>query len=161
MTPADRRSPTLVVVSVAVCLVALAGGLMTAPGPWSASLMRPAWHPPAWAFGPIWAVIGLFTALAVTNAWDQATGDTRRLLQPLLALNALFNVMWSAAFFARQRPDIALADITALWLSIAAIVGLLARNGHSTAARLLAPYLIWVSIAAALNLEIVRLNGPF
>jgi tryptophan-rich sensory protein len=46
-----------------------------------------------------------------------------------------------------------------LWLSVLALIVLLARFAK-TAAWLLAPYLVWVAIAAALNWQTVRLNGP-
>ncbi len=67
---------------------------------------------------------------------------------------------WSPLFFTLRRPDWALAEIPLLWLSILALIVGLAPIS-TLAALLLAPYLVWVSVAAALNLEIVRLNGPF
>jgi tryptophan-rich sensory protein len=47
-----------------------------------------------------------------------------------------------------------------LWLSIAVLIWLCWKRSR-LAALLLLPYLAWVSFAAALNLEIVRLNGAF
>jgi tryptophan-rich sensory protein len=78
----------------------------------------------------------------------------------LFGVNAVCNIVWSALYFKLQRPDWALVEVVFLWLSIVAlIVGLwrLSRWGSG----LLVPYLVWVSIAALLNLETVRLNGPF
>jgi tryptophan-rich sensory protein len=78
----------------------------------------------------------------------------------LFALNLALNVLWSVLFFALRRPDWALAEVVALWMSIAVLIGVLARHPRS-GAWLLAPYLAWVSFAAVLNLAIVRLNAPF
>lgn len=59
----------------------------------------------------------------------------------------------TAVVLYRSRPVI-IAALAALF------VGVLRR--YSTAAsRLLLPYLLWVTFAAALNLAIVRLNAPF
>jgi tryptophan-rich sensory protein len=69
-------------------------------------------------------------------------------------------VAWSYLFFFSRRPDRALREVVGLWLSILALIVVLA--GISTlGAWLLVPYLVWVSFAAFLNLTIVRLNGAF
>ena len=69
-------------------------------------------------------------------------------------------------FFNRQRPDLALGEIAPLWGSIAALIVGLPRKPRTSLASssitwLLAPYLAWVSFAAVLNFEVVRLNAPF
>jgi tryptophan-rich sensory protein len=59
--------------------------------------------------------------------------------------------------------DLALIDVGLLWLSIAAVIA--AFVPHSPlAALLVAPYLLWVTIASALNLRMIQLNpaaAPF
>lgn len=145
-----------------VSAVGFASGLLTQPSEWSRALLRPAWHPPAWMFGAVWAVVGASAVMAVALAWQGlARAHDRKAFLTLLAVNAFFNVAWNALFFAGRRPDLALIDIVALWVSIAAIIAFLATRGASRAAVLMAPYLVWVSIAAALNFEMLRLNGPF
>ena len=69
-------------------------------------------------------------------------------------------MLWSLLFFRMHRPDLALIEVAALWASIAALILFQLRRSPLSAA-LLAPYLIWVSIAAALNTAIVQMNGPF
>ena len=67
---------------------------------------------------------------------------------------------WRLLFFKFQRPDWALGEVAALWLSILAlIVGLAPLSARGSLA--LVPYLLWVSFAAVLNRTIVRLNQPF
>ena len=78
----------------------------------------------------------------------------------LFGLNMALNIAWSALFFAFRRPDWALIEVVPLWLSIAALIRVLAPFSRRAAA-LLFPYLVWVAIAALLNWEVVRLNGPF
>ncbi len=162
MTPAQRRSwrPVLAA-ALAALIVASLGGLMTDIGPWYQSLRRPSWQPPDWLFGPAWTLIFALAASSGALAWRHARfpGDRQRIIAAF-ALNAFFNVMWSALFFGLRRPDWALAEVCFLWLSIVLLIVGLAPISR-TAAWLLAPYLVWVSFAAVLNLEVVLLNVPF
>jgi tryptophan-rich sensory protein len=77
----------------------------------------------------------------------------------LFAVNGMLNIAWSVLFFRLHRLDWALLEVTLLWLSIVALMILTAR-ASKPASWLLLPYLLWVTFAAALNLAIVRLNGP-
>jgi tryptophan-rich sensory protein len=72
----------------------------------------------------------------------------------------VLNILWSPLFFKLRRPDWALIEVPFLWLSILAPIVLLAPISR-TASLLMAPYLVWVSFAAVLNLTIVQLNRPF
>lgn len=145
-----------------------AGGLLTELGPWYVALRKPPWQPPGWLFGPAWTTIGVLTGLALRTSWRSAGADPGRRRRVLLlgGLNGMLNALWSLFFFARRRPDQALVEVVPLWGSIAAMVLFLprgpdedVRSARST--RLLLPYLAWVSFAAVLNAEIVRLNRPF
>jgi benzodiazapine receptor len=68
-------------------------------------------------------------------------------------------MLWSPLFFNLRRPDWALIEIPFLWLSIVALIFGLAPL--SPACWLLAPYLLWVTFAAFLNLKIVQMNSSF
>ncbi len=67
------------------------------------------------------------------------------------------NAAWSILFFGLKSPLLGLACIAALWLAIVVTIARFAPLSR-VAAWLLAPYLAWVSFAAALNFEIYRLN---
>jgi tryptophan-rich sensory protein len=75
-------------------------------------------------------------------------------------LNGFLNVLWSLLFFALRRPDWALIEVILLWLSILLPILVFLRFARP-ASLYLAPYLLWVSFAAFLNLTVVHLNGPF
>jgi translocator protein len=144
-----------------VVAMAMIGGWLTDIGPWYANLKFPPWKPPNWAFGPIWTVILLLAAIAIVITWQATPGGAPRLwLAALLLANGALNIFWNYLFFTIKRPDLAFYGVIALWLSILAIV-IAAAQVSTTAALLFAPYLIWVGIAATLNLSIVRLNAPF
>ncbi len=144
--------------ALAAILVALLGFLSTDLEGWYQTLVRPAWQPPDWLFGPIWTSIYAMAALAGVLAWHETRdANARNWILALFALNGFLNVLWSLLFFRLQRPDLALAEIFLLWLSIVAlIVGL--RSFSRTTTWLLLPYLAWVTYAAALNAAVVRLN---
>ncbi len=71
--------------------------------------------------------------------------------------NVAANGLWSYLMFGQQNIGLALVDITAIWLSIAAFI-VLAWPIDRTAALLFVPYFVWVSYAAALNAALWRLN---
>lgn len=138
-----------------------AGGLLTSIGPWYRELKKPSWQPPDWLFGPAWTVILGLAAWAAVLAWDGAVDDSgRRVIVILYAVNFVFHLLWSPLFFTARRPDWALIEVPFLWASVLALcVGL--RDHSVLASWLIVPYLAWVSFAAVLNWQIVRLNRPF
>ena len=134
------------------------GGALTTIGPWYESLRKPSWQPPNWLFAPAWTLIGGLTAWSAVVGWHAARSPTQRgTLVGLFVVNGALNILWSLLFFNRQRPDLALIEVVLLWLSIAALLFDLALVSR-LAAWLMAPYLAGVSVAAFLNLAIVRLN---
>jgi len=118
----------------------------------------PSWKPPDALFGPAWTLIFALAATAGVLGWRSLpTRVTRATMCGFFAANALFNVLWSVLFFRLHRPDLALLEVSLLWLSILLLMLLLWR-GSRVAAWLLLPYLVWVSYAAVLNLAVVRMN---
>lgn len=156
----QRMSP-FAVSALAALGIGFIDGLLTRPGSWSAALIKPQWQPPAWVFGAVWTIVICFVALAAAVAWKElANGEDRKWLLCLLSINAAFNIVWSPLFYMLRRPDLAAVDIALLWISIGACIVFLVPRAPN-AALLFAPYLVWITIAAALNVEIVRLNAPF
>ena len=141
--------------------VAILGGLATDLGPWYQALKEPFWKPPDFAFGPIWSAIFIFSGMAWVGT-KYLTSDAAILnrLNVLFWLNAVLNLLWSILYFRFQRPDWSLYESVFLWLSVLAIL-LTIRKISTRYCLYLLPYLIWVSIAIALNWDTVRLNGPF
>ena len=152
--------PVLIAAAVS-SMVALMGATITDIGPWYRGLIQPPWAPPDFVYAIGWTVIFAFIAIAGVNAW-MATHDyrEREWLLGWFALNGFLNLLWSFLFFRFHRPDWAVIEVVALWLSIAALIIVTSRRSKS-AAFLLLPYLLWVSFAGFLNLAVVRLNGSF
>ena len=136
-------------------LAAASSGAYFKPGAWYGTLRKPGWTPRPWVFPVIWAP--LYVAIAVSGwlVWREAG-----LVVPAMALylaQLVLNAGWSAVFFGLRRPDLAFGELVLLWLSIAATLAAFAPVS-AAAAWLLAPYLLWVTIAGALNLSVWRLN---
>lgn len=151
----------IAVAAIAATIVAGVGGTMTDTTGWYQSLNLPSWNPPAPAFGLIWTVVFTLIAAAGVYAWraapDSRSADT---LIGLFAINGALNVSWTVLFFQLRRPDWAMIELAVLWVSILVLIVACGRFSRLAAALLL-PYLVWVSIAGALNWQVIQLNGPF
>ncbi|WP_375463684.1 TspO/MBR family protein [uncultured Methylobacterium sp.] len=156
------ESPWLpaLVAGLAALAVGAAGGILTTIGPWYRALRNPAWKPPDWAFGPVWATIFTLCVVSASLAWNAADHAARSALVATYGVNAALNIAWSALFFRAERPDWAFVELVFLWFSVSALIGV-TLPASGLAAVLLTPYLVWVTIAGLLNRSIVRLNGPF
>lgn len=138
-------------------ILTLGGGLLigylTAPGPWYDTLVKPAFNPPSWAFGPAWTILYFLIAIAGTRVWIRELDTPLRLWFAQLT----FNFVWPPIFFGAQRPDLALAIIAALLVLILAFIAAVWKSDR-VSALLFVPYAAWVGFASLLNLEFVRLN---
>lgn len=159
MTPGQSlRTRSLWIAVVAAMTTGAIGGALTPLGPWYRELIKPAFQPPDWLFGPAWTTIFLLTAYAGHRAWE--AGNRSSVVLALFGINAALNVFWSYLFFFIQRPDWSTWEAVALWLSVIAIIVVFGRKTPSIR-WLMAPYALWVAFAFVLNVAIVRLNGPF
>jgi tryptophan-rich sensory protein len=105
-------------------------------------------------------IFALAAAAGVLGWRGEAKPEGRQWMVGLFAANGFLNILWTLMFFKVRRPDLALVEVGGLWLSILALIIFLYRRS-ALASALLVPYLAWVTIASALNYEVVALNGPF
>jgi tryptophan-rich sensory protein len=139
---------------LALCFSVAWFGARFRPGQWYRQLVKPAWTPPDRIFAPVWIVLYMMMAVAGWMVW-RTEGSSIALA--VFAAQLLLNGIWSWLFFGLHRPDLALVDIVALWIAIAATVATFS-SVSTAAAALLLPYLAWVSFALLLNFSIWRLN---
>lgn len=121
---------------------------------WYRTLSKPRWTPPDAVFGPVWTVLYLTQGVAAVLV---ARRRPRRLALGLFAAQLVLNLAWSVLFFGRRRADVALLDLSALWVALLATVVAFARL-RVGAALLLLPYLAWTTFAGALNVSIAVRN---
>ncbi|MGI5268019.1 TspO/MBR family protein [Nonomuraea sp. CA-218870] len=154
-SPPRRRWVALPVFLVVVALVAVIGSL-SASGSAAEylSLQRPAWAPPQWLFGPVWTVLYILIAVAGWLTWT-ARGWSPAMT--LYAIQLVLNAAWTPLFFAAGWYGVAFAELCLLWVTIAATMAAMWRI-RRPAALLMAPYLLWVTYAGALNFAIWQLN---
>lgn len=149
------------VLAVGLCLaVGAVGSLVTAPKipTWYAALAKPAWTPPDALFPIVWTTLYVLMAVALWRLWQlHGSSPRRRAAIGLWFLQLALNALWSPVFFGLEAVGAALLVILALWLAIAATIVACVRIDRM-AAWLLAPYLLWVSYATALNAAILALN---
>jgi len=145
-----------VAVFVGLNFVAASSGGMFKPGAWYVALAKPGWTPPNWAFPTVWGLLFALNAWAGWMVWEVA-GTSRPLTFAVYVVSLMLNAGWSWLFFGRRRMDLALIDVALLWLSLVAVIALF-WPVRPFAALLVAPYLLWVTIAALLNLRMIQLN---
>jgi benzodiazapine receptor len=144
------------VVFLGLVMVAASTGMLFKPGEWYRRLNKPSWTPPDIAFPIVWTVLYLMIAVAGWLVWRE--GSAAALI--VWGLQLILNALWSYLFFGQRRMDLALADVSLLWLSVAGFI-ILAWPLSTTAALLFAPYLVWVTIAANLNRTVRKMNPDY
>jgi translocator protein len=139
---------------LAACGAAAATGAMFQPGEWYRGLNKPSWTPPDWLFPVAWTTLYLCMSWAAMRvAGLPGTGQALALWSVQIALNTL----WTPVFFGLQRMGAGLVVLVCLWLAVLATT--VAFWGHDGVAGLLmVPYLVWVSVAGALNYSVWSLN---
>ncbi|HKI93980.1 MAG TPA: TspO/MBR family protein [Gemmatimonadales bacterium] len=120
-------------------------------------LVRPAWAPPGWLFGPVWTVLYLLMGVAAWLVWRPAGFRGAAAALVLFLVQLVLNALWTWIFFAWKQGGWAFAEILVLWvLILAALVAF--WRARPLAGVLFVPYLAWVTFAAALNLAMWRMN---
>lgn len=131
---------------------------ITEPGSWYALINKPAFNPPNWLFGSVWTVLFILMGASLFLVWRQGwKNEAVRAGVKLFIIQLGFNITWSYFFFGLHNPRLAFMEIIALWLAIIATI-IAFNRVNRLAAKLLWPYLAWVSFAAFLNYTIWQLN---
>jgi tryptophan-rich sensory protein len=73
------------------------------------------------------------------------------------AVQIALNTLWSPVFFGLRRMRAALIVVAVLWLAVAVTLALFLRIDW-IAGLLFVPYLVWVTVATALNAAVMRRN---
>ncbi len=125
---------------------------------WYAGLKKPAFTPPNWLFAPMWISLYLLMALAAYLVWQKGLAHPGvRAALAVFSTQLLLNALWSPIFFGLRAPLAGAVVIVLLWLAIALTIVLFWKISRP-AALLLLPYILWVSLATALNISIYLLN---
>jgi translocator protein len=160
--PTTRASIFALVAVLALTLVASAVGALTQGddvGERYLALELPAWAPPQDAFGLVWPVLYVLIALAAWRVWRAAGGAVAAAPTALglWVAQLVVNAAWPGVFFGLSEFGWGIVVIVVLdVLVVATFVAF--RRRDRWAALLLAPYLLWILYATALNVAVWRLN---
>ena len=145
---------TLFLTFLAACGAAAATGAMFEPGDWYKNLNKPWWTPPNWLFPVAWTTLYLLMSLAAMRV-AQLPGSGQALA--FWGAQIAFNTLWTPVFFGLGRMGAAMVAMLGLWLFVA--LTMLSFWGLDWVAGLMmAPYVVWVTVAGALNWSVMTLN---
>ena len=125
---------------------------------WYQQLLKPAWAPPSWLFGPVWSVLYLIIAITYgTVFYKVATKQLPAIIALPFILNLIFNFAFTPIQFglrnnALATVDILLTLITLIWV----IVAIYPHIRWVALANI--PYLGWVLFASVLQITITYMN---
>lgn len=144
----------LFAIFLAACFAAGATGALFPTGAWYKSLKKPAWVPPNWVFPVAWTSIYLLMSFAGARI---AVLDGSGYALAFWALQIAFNTLWTPVFFGLRHWKGSLFAMAGLWI---AVLGCTVTSFQldTWAGLAFVPYLVWVTVAAALNIAVVRLN---
>lgn len=120
-------------------------GLISRPG--DVNSLRAKNQPPDWVFGPVWTVLYLLMGYAASLIGFEK-------IPVIFWIQLALNLIWSPVFFKYKNPELAFKVIVALWVSIVLTIVEFSRL-NPFAAKLLWPYLAWVTYASYLNYSIL------
>jgi tryptophan-rich sensory protein len=96
-------------------------------------------------------------ATAAWIVWRERYHRGRTAAIAAYCIQLLLNSLWPPVFFGLKNIDAALFEIVALWLALGWTIREFARV-KPAAALMFAPYFLWVTFVAAINLAVWRLN---
>lgn len=123
---------------------------------WYSSLVKPAFSPPDWMFGPIWIIFYILMGIALFIVVESESSYRKVAIKVFVAQLAL-NIIWTLMFFGLESPLLGLINIIALWIFIIVTIFYFFAISK-TAGWLLVPYIVWVTFAMFLNFSVYGLN---
>lgn len=125
---------------------------------WYSQIIRPTWSPPSWIFGPVWTVLYILITISFGKVFllfaQKQIGFAVAL--PFI-LNIIFNLAFTPLQFGLKNNLLAMIDI---FLVLGTLVwAIIAIYPHAKwIAYIQIPYLLWVSFATFLQVNITYLN---
>ena len=154
-----NRALKLIVSLAAPLLAGAIGSLATLPNipTWYAALEKPLFSPPNWIFGPVWTLLYILMGVSLYLVWTSRVKQNKKKAFIVFGTQLFLNMLWSIAFFGLHAPIGGLVVILGLLMTIIITICFFWRFSK-LASYFLAPYLLWVCFATALNGAIALLN---
>lgn len=123
-----------------------------------AALIKPAWAPPSWVFGPVWTVLYALIIVSFGAVFYRALrGELPRMVALPFVLNLIFNLAFTPLQFGLENNVLASLDIVFVWATLLWAGAAIWRHMRWVV-YVNVPYFLWVSFATALQLTITYLN---
>ena len=125
---------------------------------WYSTLIKPAWAPPSWLFGPVWTLLYIIIAITFGLVFYKIlTGKIPWVVAIPFILNLIFNLAFTPLQFGLKNNLLAAIDIgmvftTLIW-AFAAIYPYIRWVTYANT-----PYFAWVLFATVLQFTITYLN---
>lgn len=125
---------------------------------WYQSLVRPAWAPPGWLFGPVWTVLYILIAISFGFVFYKTLKKklSWKIALPFL-LNLVFNFIFSPIQFGLQNNLLAAIDVILVLATLIWAMAVIYKR-VPWVFWLCVPYLLWVTFATILQLTVTYLN---
>ncbi|MDD4877004.1 MAG: tryptophan-rich sensory protein [Dehalococcoidales bacterium] len=125
---------------------------------WYQKLRKPPYTPPNRLFGPVWTILYILMGISVFLVWREGLATSSVMIAFILFwVQLVFNALWSVVFFGVKSKGGGIIIIIVLWILIMITI-INSFRVSVWAGSLLIPYIVWVSIAAYLNIGIWALN---
>ena len=121
-------------------------------------LLKPFWAPPAYLFGPVWAVLYILITISFGRVLTLALSKKIKWVVAVpFILNLVFNLAYTPIMFGLRNLTLASIDIvlvlgTLIWAMVAI------WKHAKWIAYIQIPYLVWVTFATVLQFSILFLN---
>ncbi|WP_150463981.1 TspO/MBR family protein [Francisella sp. XLW-1] len=142
----------IVILGTGMCVGAL---ISTNIPTWFVKLEHPFFAPPNWLFAPVWTVLYIMIVVSGWIVFKQKALREKNFI--IYAIQLGLNFLWSFIFFCWHNIDLALIEMSILWVLIAWNLKVF-LDINKIAGYLLIPYLLWVGFAWILNLNYAMLN---
>ncbi|MFV9925334.1 MAG: TspO/MBR family protein [Francisella endosymbiont of Hyalomma scupense] len=122
---------------------------------WFIYLKSPLFVPPNWIFTPVWTILYIMIAISGWLIFKQGQFKEKAFIVYVIQLG--LNFLWSFVFFCWHNIDLALLEMSVLWIFVAWNI-IVFKHMDKLAGYLLIPYLLWISFAWILNFSYAVLN---
>ena len=151
---------SLFAIVVATFLITFPAGFVTraALDPWYYNLVKPAFNPPNWIFGPVWTLLYIMMSVAAWLAYKKSKNSNKILT--VYFVHLLINASWSYVFFYYKQIFLASFVISLIIFFILYLMVLYSKYSKSSVVLML-PYFAWSTYALYLNSTIYILNSSY
>lgn len=119
---------------------------------------RPPFSPPGIVFPIVWTVLYILMGISLYLVWnngDQYANKNNAFI--LFGFQMFLNFIWSPVFFSAKQYLLAFIILIVLWITVLLMI-ISFYKIYKPAGLLQIPYIIWLTIAAYLNIGIYLLN---